>query len=884
VLALTLAAGTTGIAGVAALESHVRRSAEGELQSLLNAQVTELTTNLELRASRAEIVTTRPNLRRVLRILVAEPSNRDARQVVHGVLASFLSHDFSLLVASRPGGEEIARAGNDATDVAALDVPLDGSGRARLVWRDGVGLRHELTMTDAEGLLGSVVVEQRLPQITEMLTSNQTRFASAEFLLCSAAGPAFRCFPSRLSTTPVVVPPGPRGAPRLMQRALAEGAGVSTTVDYRGHEVFGAYTPLPTLGLVAVLKVDVDELYGPALRQLGLALFLVLIVTLGGVALVRARVGPLATHLERRVQQRTAGLEQANARLSILHEIDRGLIAAKNLEGIAETTLRQLRDLLGVSRVIVNLFDLEGGKVEWLAAVGRRRVHVGPGVRFPLALMGNVDALRRGEPQVIDVDALPSSPDAEALLKSGVHVYMVVPMISRGELIGGLSFGGSSREFPPDQITIAEEVARQMAIAIDHSRLLERVTRYSGELEERVRERTLELSAANTQLQREAAERQRAEAEAERANRAKSEFLSRMSHELRTPLNSVIGFGQLLELGAQSPEQRESVGHILKGGRHLLALINEVLDLARIEAGKLSLSIEAVFLEDVVRGALDLVRPQAAARKVRLPERLAWDCQVMADRQRLQQVLLNLLSNAIKYNREGGSIAVEHTEAPSGRTRLAITDTGAGITPAMLERLFTPFDRLGADQSGVEGTGLGLALSKRLVEAMAGSLAVESRPGEGTTCTIELPTAVRAEVPAVASGDGVGAAERPCSRGTVLYIEDNLANLRLVERVVSLRPGVALLSAMQGRQGLELARAHRPDLIVLDLHLPDLPGTEVLAQLVVEPDTRKIPVVILSADATPNQTARLRAQGAHAYLTKPLDVKALLTLLDEVLT
>jgi CheY-like chemotaxis protein len=286
----------------------------------------------------------------------------------------------------------------------------------------------------------------------------------------------------------------------------------------------------------------------------------------------------------------------------------------------------------------------------------------------------------------------------------------------------------------------------------------------------------------------------------------------------------------------------------------------------------------------VVRGALDLVRPQAAARRVRLPERLAGDRQVMADRQRLQQVLLNLLSNAIKYNREGGSIAVEHTDAPSGRTRLAIRDTGAGITPAMLERLFTPFDRLGADQSGVEGTGLGLALSKRLVEAMAGSLGVESRPGEGTTCTIELPTAVRAEVPAAAAGDGVAVTERPCSRGTVLYIEDNLANLRLVERVVSLRPGVALLSAMQGRQGLELARAHRPDLIVLDLHLPDLQGTEVLARLVAEPDTRNIPVVILSADATPNQTARLLAQGAHAYLTKPLDVKALLTLFDEVLT
>jgi signal transduction histidine kinase/CheY-like chemotaxis protein len=426
-----------------------------------------------------------------------------------------------------------------------------------------------------------------------------------------------------------------------------------------------------------------------------------------------------------------------------------------------------------------------------------------------------------------------------------------------------------------------------MVLLIENGKLYARlVEAHESERRERqlVQEKTTELTAVNAELATEVTERRRAEAAADAANRAKSEFLSRMSHELRTPLNSIIGFGQLLELDVEGPEQRESVGHILKGGRHLLALINEVLDTARIEAGRLSLSIEPVFLEDVVRGALDLVRPQAAARRVRLPESLAWDRHVLADRQRLQQVLLNLMSNAIKYNREGGSIAVEAAEAPSGRARLTIRDTGVGIAPAMLARLFTPFDRLGADQTGVEGTGLGLTLSKRLMEAMGGSLTVESRLGEGTTCTIELPAAARVEVPAAASGDGLADRERPRSHGTVLYIEDNLANLRLIERVISFRPGVALLSAMQGRQGLELARAHRPDLIVLDLHLPDLPGSEVLVRLLAEPSTREIPVVILSADATPNQVTRLRSQGAHAYLTKPLDVKALLTLLDEVLT
>jgi PAS domain S-box-containing protein len=398
-----------------------------------------------------------------------------------------------------------------------------------------------------------------------------------------------------------------------------------------------------------------------------------------------------------------------------------------------------------------------------------------------------------------------------------------------------------------------------------------------------LRERTERMEA---EILRRAAELQQANKELRAASAAKNEFLSRMSHELRTPLTAIGGFSELLTLAELDEEPRDWARTILKATRHLAGLIDEVLDISRIESGHLSLSLEPVALTPLLEETLELMKPVAARRSVVLPPPgAAAGCgYVIADAQRLKQVLTNLVGNGVKYNRPGGEVRVAVAPAEADRVRIAVQDTGNGIDERSLGRLFVPFERLDAPAAGIDGTGLGLALSRGLVEAMGGSIGVTSERGVGSTFWVEL---ARGEPAAV---DGAPIDEHPllstrayADERRLLYIEDTVTNLRLIEEMLRRRPSVRLMPATTGELGLELAREQRPHLVLLDLHLPDIGGQEVLRRLKAEPTTNDIPVVVLSADATKRQRAPLLAAGARDYLTKPISVRRLLEVIDRFL-
>jgi signal transduction histidine kinase/CheY-like chemotaxis protein len=381
----------------------------------------------------------------------------------------------------------------------------------------------------------------------------------------------------------------------------------------------------------------------------------------------------------------------------------------------------------------------------------------------------------------------------------------------------------------------------------------------------------------------------RAMAAAEEANLAKSDFLSSMSHELRTPLGAILGFAQLIESGSPPPTvaQRRSVDQILKAGWYLLDLINEILDLALVESGKLSLSLEPSSLTEVMRECQAMIEPQAQSRGISVAfPAFGTPYFVKADRTRVKQVLINLLSNAIKYNQAGGRAVVECIAGTPGSIRVCVQDTGEGMAADKLEQLFQPFNRLGREDSVEPGTGIGLVMCKRLIELMGGVIGVESTVGKGSKFWFELQLAADPYL-AVSAIKPVATAQAQvqttASMRTVLYIEDNPAILMLVEDLLARRPDVHLLTARDGVSGVEIARTARPDIILMDINLPGISGITALRILSDDPATAHIPVVALSANAVPRDIQRGLEAGFFRYLTKPIKIDEFMTTLDAAL-
>ncbi|MGA2709459.1 MAG: PAS domain S-box protein [Steroidobacteraceae bacterium] len=388
------------------------------------------------------------------------------------------------------------------------------------------------------------------------------------------------------------------------------------------------------------------------------------------------------------------------------------------------------------------------------------------------------------------------------------------------------------------------------------------------------------LEETNVQLER-------AKIAADKANLAKSEFLSSMSHELRSPMNAILGFAQLMESASPppAPSQKSSIDQILQAGWYLLELINEILDLALIESGKLSLSLEPISLTDVLSDCQAMIEPQALRGDIHLsfPPAGAKHLCVRADRTRLKQVLVNLLSNAIKYNRTGGTVEVTSGITNAGRTRISCRDTGGGLSPEQVAQLFQPFNRLGQEGGATEGTGIGLVVSKRLVELMGGEIGAESAVGIGSVFWIELTTTTSVELAVGSSAMKAVGGTQPqggLRTRTVLCVEDNPANLMLVENVIARRPDIRLLTARDGSSGVAIARIARPDVILMDLNLPGISGIDALHLLAEDPLTASIPVIALSANAMPRDIERGLQAGFFRYLTKPIKVPEFLETLD----
>jgi PAS domain S-box-containing protein len=425
------------------------------------------------------------------------------------------------------------------------------------------------------------------------------------------------------------------------------------------------------------------------------------------------------------------------------------------------------------------------------------------------------------------------------------------------------------------------EVSYNATTFYDRDRTLQGVLAVARDVTERKRSEQA-LRETNVELES-------AKSAAEQANLAKSDFLSSMSHELRSPLNAILGFAQLINSDSPppTPSQMANIDQILQAGWHLLKLINEILDLSVIESGKVSLSMESVSLTEVMSECQAMMEPQAQQLGIGMTfPRFDNPFFVSADRTRLKQIVINLLSNAIKYNKEQGTVVVDCATSTPGLTRISVKDTGAGLGPEKLAQLFQPFNRLGQEAGGVAGTGIGLVVTKRLAELMGGALGVESTAGEGSVFWCELISCaapqLEAESGAAAILDGPPVATG-ARRHTLLYVEDNQANMKLVEQLIARRPDLQLLTAVNGTLGIEIARSAQPTVILMDINLPGISGVEALKVLRVDPSTAHIPVVALSANAMPRDIEKGLQAGFFRYLTKPIKINEFMHTLDTAL-
>ena len=475
------------------------------------------------------------------------------------------------------------------------------------------------------------------------------------------------------------------------------------------------------------------------------------------------------------------------------------------------------------------------------------------------------ETIQSGQPEsIVDIKAFPNFYRSVSAAAAGLASAIAIPVKVRGKPVAVLEFY-LKRVYRPD----GSEMAILLQIAAQLAQVMERLEAASS------------LEAAKT--------------DAETANRAKSEFLSSMSHELRTPLNAILGFGQMLEYNPKEPlteSQSDCVEHILGGGKHLLELINEVLDLARIEAGKVEMSFEDISFMSVYEECQSLIEPMAAHKRIDIVTADGSGHETAflhADFTRLKQALLNLMSNAVKYNRDGGTVTLDVRDTGEGLVRISITDTGPGIPKRSLKEIFQPFKRLGAESTKVEGTGIGLTITKQLVEMMNGEIGCESTLGEGSTFWITLPAAdCRSEdgadisdsaaansnkiIPAIAEGEKL-----------ILYVEDNPANLELMELIIDRAPNLKLVSALNGEIGIELARVHKPDVILMDINLPGIDGYEAMARLRANRLTKNIPIIALSAMAKRKDIEEGEAAGFFSYLTKPIVIEETLQSIKDAL-